>query len=203
MIKTISQSFTITAIILIVVFSFSFSYGFAYFDKLSIDSQNKQVSIGFWEQPEPADLNFTLVNNSFYSVSMGLNNTASTVIIPETFNGLPVSEISSTFLDGYDEVTELIILADIPVLDSQEFRNSLSLEIISFYYEVTQLGNQVFRNTPNAIELYLYGNTSVVPSTHNLAFRDSSLQNVHVPSNMVSAFESNSSFSSFNIIPID
>ena len=197
--KIIKEKLGLLIVLLLIAISFTINNNaYAFFDNNTSSSSVSNIQIGTWRDGTPG-LEYTLSNGE-YQVSLGTAGEEEVIIIPEFHQGQPVTSVTEGMFEDNTNVREVIFFANIAGLGSQEFRNATALEVVTFTYEIEDLGNQVFRGTSSFVSLYLEGNENIVPSTHNLTFRDSGLQDVYVPSNMVSNFEQDGSFSDFNII---
>ena len=90
-------------------------------------------------------LKFTLNSNkSSYSVSGIGTCTDSDIVIPCTYNGLPVTSIGSYAFSSCDSLTSITIPASVTSIDSDAFSWCASLTSVTIPDSVTSIGNNAF-----------------------------------------------------------
>ena len=102
-------------------------------------------------------LSYTLINNgTAYSVSRG-TATATTVVIPATYNGRPVLTIANDGFTGYSTMTSIIIPNGVEGIGYQSFINCHALTSIVIPSSVTIIGNSVFAGCYNIRQVFYGG----------------------------------------------
>jgi len=103
-------------------------------------------------------LNFTLINNgTAYSVSKG-NATASFVIIPTVYEGLPVTAITDSGFTSYTNLISVIMPVGITRIGDYAFFQCNKLTNVVIPAGVTNIGNFAFQDT--AMTTVYYGGSS-------------------------------------------
>ncbi|MCH5152259.1 MAG: leucine-rich repeat protein, partial [Clostridiales bacterium] len=160
------------------------------------------------------DLDFKLVTNDdgsqSYSVSLKVayRRTAEFVVIPNTYNGLPVTEIAASGFMSCTKLTKVVLPKSIVTIGKNAFMNCTSLEYIAmpgvetigdsafsmctklerlyFPLSVKSVGTAILRNNSNTI--YLQGSQEEIDrlwsSTWNSYFTGETVENVE-PSDMI------------------
>ncbi|MCL2444117.1 MAG: SUMF1/EgtB/PvdO family nonheme iron enzyme, partial [Treponema sp.] len=101
-------------------------------------------------------LAFTLINNgAAYSVSRG-TSTASVVIIPLVYEGLPVTEIADSGFSTYTNLTSVIIPDAVTKIGNHAFFNCGNLKSVVIPAGTTNIGDFVFFNCAN-LDTIFYG----------------------------------------------
>ena len=160
------------------------------------------------------DLDFKLVTNAdgsqSYSVSLKVacRKTAEFVVIPNTYDGLPVTEIAANGFMSCAKLTKVVLPKSIVTIGKNAFMNCASLESIAmtgvetigdnafsmctklerlyFPLSVKSVGSTILRNNSNTI--YLQGSQAEIEkswsSTWNSYFTGETVENVE-PSDMI------------------
>ncbi|MCH5152281.1 MAG: leucine-rich repeat domain-containing protein, partial [Clostridiales bacterium] len=160
------------------------------------------------------DLDFKLVTNDdgsqSYSVSLKVayRKTAEFVVVPNTYNGLPVTEVAASGFMSCTKLTKVMLPKSVAIIGRNAFMNCSSLEHIAmpgvetigdsafsmctklerlyFPMSVKSVGTAILRNNSNTI--YLQGTQAEVDklwsSTWDSYFTGDTVENVE-PSDMI------------------
>lgn len=94
---------------------------------------------------EKSTVRFTLSDDKTYYIASGLNDTsAKDVVIPATYNEMPVREIAENGFAGYYEITSVTIPEGVTTIGNRAFYNCDSLETVTIPYSATTMGKDVF-----------------------------------------------------------
>ncbi len=99
------------------------------------------------QQPMPSDgLEFILNDNEIsYSVFAGLCK-SSNVVIPDTYEGLPVTHIGADAFGGHQELTGIYIPDSVTRIGSSAFYHCINLTDVRIGNSVTSIGDHAFRD---------------------------------------------------------
>jgi hypothetical protein len=147
-----------------------------------------------------ASLAFTLINNSTaYSVSRG-SVTESSIVIPSTHNGLPVTAIAMSGFSNYTNLTSITIPNSITQIGSRAFENCISLTSVTIPSSVTWVGEWAFLRCTSLTSVTL--NNTVIGMGQFSGCNQ--LSNITIPTGVISipsgAFQNCTSLTSL-IIP--
>jgi len=105
-------------------------------------------------------LSYALINNdTAYSVSKG-TATASYIIIPSVYNGLPVAEIADSGFSSYENLTDIIIPNGVTRIGNYAFFNCGNLTSVTISAGITNIGNVAFQDCNNLTSV-LYAGVNV------------------------------------------
>jgi len=122
-----------------------------------IASASTAVVVGF--DVPTLGLAFSLINNgTAYSVSRG-TATASIVVIPVVYEGLPVVEIANSGFSSYTEMTSIIIPYGVTRIGNYAFFQCSNLESIVIPVSITNIGNFAFSGCTSLSNIF-YGGES-------------------------------------------
>jgi len=130
------------------------------------------------------DLSFALINNGAeYSVSRG-TATETVIIIPETYETLPVTAIATYGFDGFRSLSSITIPSSVTHIGQNAFRDCSSLTTITLPSSVTSIGQYAFYGCNSLTTITI---PSSVTSIEQSAFRDcSNLTTITIPSSVIS-----------------
>jgi len=146
-------------------------------------------------------LQFTLINNDTeYSVSKGNATGARVVVIPETYNFLPVTVIGDAAFANCS-LASIIIPASVTSIGSGAFSGCRSLTNITLPSELTSIGNSAFQNCYSLTTIEI---PASMTSIGNVTFNNcSSLTTIEIPASVTSigigTFNNCSSLTSISI----
>ena len=78
---------------------------------------------------------FELINNQYYSVSAYITTISGDIVIPNTYNGLPVKEIAEYGFSGCNLITSITIPSSITTINKSAFFQTYALEAYIFEVE--------------------------------------------------------------------
>jgi len=100
---------------------------------------------------------FTPINNNLaYEVSKG-NSTATSIVIPSTFNSKPVTTIASNGFFSYSSLTSVTIPASVTIIYSMAFMECTSLTTVTFNSTISSSGFTAQAFDGDLREKYLAG----------------------------------------------
>ena len=106
---------------------------------------------------------FTLSDDRTYYIASGLNDTSvKEVVIPDTYNGIPVKAVGENSFAGYYEITSVTIPYGVTTIGDRAFYYCNSLEMVTIPYSVASIGTDVFTNNYNVT---IYCREASAPST--------------------------------------
>jgi len=166
-----------------------------------LDSITESDTNGGNTSTEALGLQFTLVNNgTAYSVSRGYA-TANEIIIPETYNFLPVTNIANNAFDGFSSLSEITIPSSVTSIGNSAFWGCSSLSEITIPSNVTSIGPNAFANCSSLTTLIIPN--SVTSIEYSAFYGCSSLTQINIPSSVTSigiwAFDNCSSLASITV----
>lgn len=86
------------------------------------------------------------LQNDCYAIIDCVNNITGTVEIPDVYNGLPVTTITSYAFSGCKNITNILIHNSITSIQSSAFENCTALTSITIPYSVQSIGSSAFNN---------------------------------------------------------
>ena len=91
---------------------------------------------------------YTELEDGTYSVALNsvFKESIATVVIPETFNGKAVTELSFAAFDGVTHLSKVVLPDSIKVIDGYAFRNCKKLKEINLPYGLTEINASAFYN---------------------------------------------------------
>jgi hypothetical protein len=102
-------------------------------------------------------LRYSLINNgTAYSVSRG-ESTATTVVIPAVYEGLPVVEIADSGFSSHTEMTSIIIPYGVTRIGNYAFFQCSNLESIVIPVSITNIGNFAFSGCTSLSNIFYGG----------------------------------------------
>ena len=111
-------------------------------------------NVAVWPEYVPEKLAYTLSEDGTYYIVSGIGTyKSSEVIIPETYNGLPVKEIGASAFAN-KSITSITIPESITKIGKKAFYNCTRLEVLNFnaaLVEDLSYNNEVFYNAGGAI----------------------------------------------------
>ena len=106
---------------------------------------------------------FTLSDDRTYYIASGLNDTSvKEVVIPDTYNGIPVKAVGENSFAGYYEITSVTIPYGVTTIGDRAFYYCNSLEMVTIPYSVASIGTDVFTNN---YDVTIYCREASAPST--------------------------------------
>ena len=129
-------------------------------------------------------LNFTLNSDgASYSVSGRGTCTSTELVIPDTYEGLPVTHIASRAFENWALIKSVIIPEGVTVIGSYAFAACKNLSTVIIPNTVTTIGGHSFRNCTSLDSLYL---PEGVVSIGEYAFYYSDIMRINLPSTLTS-----------------
>lgn len=118
------------------------AFGLNDFTQQLVSSLNCNIKVGIGEPPVPEStlnkLSFTL-SSSKYAVSAINSDIEGVVVIPEVYNGLPVTNLGNYAFDGCSGITKIIIPEGIVSIGCAAFRNCSALTSLNIPKSCTSL----------------------------------------------------------------
>jgi len=129
-------------------------------------------------------LQFTLIENgTAYEVSRG-SATATEIVIPETYNFLPVTRIADNGFNGFSNLTRITIPSGVTSIGNSAFRGCSSLTSIDIPSRVTSIGYATFYGCSSLISIGIPEGVTIIESS---SFTDcSSLISISIPASVTS-----------------
>ena len=103
------------------------------------DSKQKNNS-----QEEPKGLQYTLLENGTYEVSVGTELDALSIEIPAVYQGIEVSSIAERAFDGCSALERIVIPNGIKMIGNGAFEGCVRLQNVTIPASVTRIGDGVF-----------------------------------------------------------
>ena len=100
-------------------------------------------------------LTYTLLDNGTYMVSKGDIAIEGELIIPDTYNDVPVTAIANNAFSGWDKITSVTIPNSVTVIGSAAFSGCSSVMSVTIPLNVTTIGDYAFANCVNLATIYL------------------------------------------------
>ena len=156
---------------------------------------NENTSIpntGTWEYSDASVINakwgdgyfaFTLTEDNTYKVELtDLGKAASEIVIPSTYNDLPVTKLGSNFANGIKAIKKVTIPGTIEEIPNNSFNGATNLKEVNLNEGLLKIGDNAFRSTSLEKVIIPTGVTSI----GSLAFDSiSSLYHVYIPKSVV------------------
>jgi len=99
---------------------------------------------GYVAQPGSGGLSYTLIDlTEAFSVSKGTTGMVN-IVIPPTYNGLPVTQIADNGFSNNTTMTSITIPSSVKSIGNNAFSGSIRLASITIPNSVTSIGNSVF-----------------------------------------------------------
>lgn len=111
-----------------------------------VEDQQKSLEL---EGKDKDVLEFVLSSNGKYYIVDKYNSNDPIVIIPETYKGLPVKEISETAFKNNKTLKEITITKNINKIGKSRFESCINLEKVIIEKGVKTTGNNTFKNCVN------------------------------------------------------
>ncbi len=112
------------------------------------------------DEPEPPaaeDLAYELSSDGTYYTVVGIGGyTSDEVVIPSTYNNLPVKAIGQYAFAG-TYITSVIIPDSVKTIGKGAFNGCICLETVVFPVSVNSMGTEVFKNTSPTLRIYYAG----------------------------------------------
>jgi len=125
-------------------------------------------------------LAFTLINNNTaYSVSKG-TATASIIIIPAVYEGLPVIEIADSGFSSYANMTSIIMPSGLTKIGNYAFFQCGNLESVVILAGVASIGNFAFHDCGSLTTVYYGGEDNTAWSKILIGSSNITLLNVDI-----------------------
>lgn len=145
-------------------------------------------------------LTYTLLEDGTYSVS-GCDESAVSVVIPEEYNGVPVTNIAMYAFSSCTSLTSVSIPDSITEIAWEAFMGCSSLSNITIPSSVTSIGHGAFAGCSSLTRINIpYGVSTILPCAFEYC---TSLTSVSIPSSVTeigySAFEGCESLTSISI----
>lgn len=144
-----------------------------------------------------AGLEFTEYGD--YAVVSDCDEEAYGVIIPDTYNGLPVTEISFSAFEDCTHLAKVAIPDSVKVIDNKAFKNCTNLKKINLPANLESIGNEAFYRC--SLEKIVIPDT--VEKIGKSAFANNNLKEVKLPKNLKTieeeVFSYNGSFEKLEI----
>ena len=109
------------------------------------------------EQEPDFGLNYIMNGDNTYSINHIGSCTASVVVIPSTYNGLPVIRIMPNVFWGYSQVTCLVFPDSVKVIDQDAAPYCANLKTIYFGKGLESIGNWAFFKCTSLTDIYYAG----------------------------------------------
>ena len=107
-------------------------------------------------------IRFTLSNDGTYYIASGLNDTSvKDVVIPESYNDIPVKAVADNAFSGYYEITSVTIPYGVTDIGDRAFYYCNSLETVTIPYSIATIGENAFLYAYN---LTIYCRDEAVPT---------------------------------------
>jgi len=139
---------------------------------------------------------FTLLYNNTYSVAKG-TATASEVVVPSVYEGLPVAEIAVNGFSNYTNMTGITIPTSITTIGSYAFNNNANLTSITIPNSVTSVGSNMLSGCSSITSVTVPFITSTLSGAANgfvgylFGALSYSGQNVYIPASLRSVIITN------------
>ncbi len=132
-----------------------------------------------------AGLKYSLISNGkSYSIKGIGSATDTDIVIPDTYNGLPVTHIGSSAFKNCSNLTSITIPNSVTSIGEYAFENCSSLTSITIPDSVTSIGRAVFRNCSSLTSITIPDN---VTSIENALFNGCiSLTSIIIPDGVTS-----------------
>ncbi len=169
---------------------------------LTVGNTNLELTPQYLDPTE--GLEFTLINNDTeYAVSSIGTATDTDIIIPKTYNGLPVTRIYSSAFSDIRTLEHVTIPDSVTSIDDWAFYRCYGLTSINIPDSVTSIGISAFYDCGNLTSI-TFGESSQLESISDFAFYGcSSLTSINILDSVTSigdaAFSGCSSLTSINI----
>ncbi len=122
--------------------------------ELTVGTKN-EVYTSVYVHPAQS-LAFNLSNDGTYYIVTGIGTwTDSSLVIPDTYKGLPVTSIDNSAFDGCTSLTSVTIPDSITSIGSQAFWGCSSLTSVTIGKGVTSIGSDAFFSRDNNLEVYI------------------------------------------------
>jgi len=121
---------------------------------------------------EALGLQFTLINSgTAYSVSAG-TATANEIVIPETYNFLPVTTIGARAFYVCSNLISIVIPEGVTSISNEAFRYCYALENVTLPNSLTSIGNHAFASCFSLNNIIILDNVRTIGSNAFLACRN-------------------------------
>lgn len=151
-----------------------------------------------WNAEGNSGLSYTLINNNTaYSVGGGTTNNLTHIVIPATYNGLPVTAITSSGFNGYTSMRSIDLPEGLTTINSQAFRGCTLLSTVTIPSTVTSIGSQAFRGAGLTSMIILRNSTVITGANHMLRDLPTSFK-IYVPNNLVANYKAANQWSGFS-----
>lgn len=132
---------------------------------------------------EPNKLYLSLDDSQefYYVDGLSADSTVNFIAIPETYNGLPVTEIGYDAFNGCSSLETVSIPSSISVVQSGAFEGCSNLSDIAFSEDITIISSETFKNCINLTNFTI---PSSVTEIGNRAFENSGLVEIDIPENV-------------------
>ena len=117
----------------------------------------------------------------YYVDGLSADSTVNFIAIPETYNGLPVTEIGYDAFNGCSSLETVSIPSSISVVQSGAFEGCRNLSDIAFSEDITIISSETFKNCINLTNFTI---PSSVTEIGNRAFENSGLVEIDIPENV-------------------
>ena len=128
------------------------------------------------EEVSIEDFRTQINNDGTIEIDLYTGN-ASTVVIPDTINGIEVTQIGG--FANHDELTAVVIPDTVKEISTGAFQNCFNLASVQMGENVEKIGSYAFDGTFETIEL-----PDTLVEIRESAFNDVSLQEVKLPGNL-------------------
>ena len=132
---------------------------------------------------EPNKLYLSLDDSQefYYVDGLSADSTVNFIAIPETYNGLPVTEIGYDAFNGCSSLETVSIPSSISVVQSGAFEGCRNLSDIAFSEDITIISSETFKDCINLTNFTI---PSSVTEIGNRAFENSGLVEIDIPENV-------------------
>lgn len=136
----------------------------ATFTNTAFSKQTKKITIP--ATGTLSKLTFELLKNNTYLVKAANTSIEGTVVIPATYEGLPVSMVTSQAFYGCNNITSVYVSEGVSQVQNQAFYNCSSLVSVSIPQSIRFFGRNVFDGCTN-FSFTIYHNAKYVGNANN------------------------------------
>jgi hypothetical protein len=104
--------------------------------------------------------------------------TAGAIVIPDTYNGLPITAIGAGAFDSCPDITSVVISNNVTAIDDDAFAFCTNLNSVILSTNLITIGNNSFNGCTSLTSISLPSN---LISIGNYAFASSNLTNISIP----------------------
>ena len=119
-------------------------------------------------KPYSEGLAYVLSSDETYYIVTGMGECDDlNIIIPDTYNGLPVKEIRNSAFSGYDILTSVTIGNNVTSIGKGAFNSCWTLISVTIGKNVTSIGESAFFRCENLVEIYNLSSLNIENGSSN------------------------------------